>query len=546
MRRHTESDRRNVAPDVCFEATEQRRLYTDGDGVCANIAADGTAGWLSHPSLADAMATHLVIYFSSAFLAVLITPAVIRLAHRIRAVDRPGVRAVHKSPIPRIGGVAIFLSAICPLVAALLVSDSVDHAFGEMRSETIVLLCAVTFIFLVGLVDDLKSLPARFKFLAEILAGVVLCLAGIRIERIALTNDWVLVLNEWGCVLTVLWVVGITNAVNLSDGLDGLAAGISAIACGTIAVFAVHSGDAAMCIFMLALLGSLSGFLLFNFNPAKVFMGDCGSLFLGFTIASASVLCVAKSAALVGLALPALALGIPIFDTLFAMLRRFLERRSLFAPDRSHFHHRLLDLGLHQRQAVMTIYLATLVAAGLGLFMMVNQSLRSLVVFGCVLLLIVLLFRVVNAVRLRETMTRLRERYAVSQQQKQDRQVFEHLQLCFRQVTDPANWWQTVCETAQRMGFTQVSLKTMYSDGRLEEKLWRSPEEHPMPPGLITMTIPCGDGHLIISRQFEIAICVRGSLEAAARRASLFGRLMDEHAPATGLTCNCMPVEENA
>ena len=274
----------------------------------------------------------------------------------------------------------------------------------------------------------------------------------------------------------MLWVVGITNAVNLSDGLDGLAAGISAVACGTIAIFAIHSGDVAMGVFMLALVGSLSGFLVFNFNPAKVFMGDCGSLFLGFTIASASVLCVAKSAALMGLALPALALGIPIFDTLFSMLRRFLERRSLFAPDRRHIHHRLLDLGLHQRHAVMAIHLATLIAAGLGLFMMVNQNVSSLIVFGCVLLLIVLLFRVVGAVRLGETMTRLRQRYAISRQQKQDREVFEHLQLRFRQADNIVRWWQTVCETAQRMGFTWVSLKTTYPDGRLEEKLWHSPQ----------------------------------------------------------------------
>ncbi len=374
-RRHTESNCRNAASDERFESAGRDWGYADGDGVRANVAGDGRGNWISCQPSDDAMATYFTIYLSSAFLAVLITPAVIRLAYRIQAIDRPGVRTVHEKPIPRIGGVAIFLAAICPLAAVLFAGDSVEHAFGTIRREIVVLLCAVTFIFLVGLVDDLRSIPARFKFLAEILAAVVLCLGGIRISKIALTNDWILPLNEWGCVLTVLWVVGITNAVNISDGLDGLAAGISAIACGTIAIFAIHGGDTAMGVFMLALIGSLSGFLLFNFNPAKVFMGDCGSLFLGFTIASTSVLCVAKSAALVGLALPALALGIPIFDTLFAMLRRFLERRSLFSPDRSHFHHRLLDLGLRHRQAVMAIHLATLVATGLGLFMMVNQNL---------------------------------------------------------------------------------------------------------------------------------------------------------------------------
>ena len=187
-----------------------------------------------------------------------------------------------------------------------------------------------------------------------------------------------------------------------------------------------------MAVLMLALLGSLTSFLFFNFNPAKVFMGDCGSLFVGFTISAASVMCVAKSAAFVGLALPVLALGIPIFDTLLSMLRRFLERRSLFSPDRSHFHHRLMDLGLHQRHVVVTIYLATILSASLGLFMMVRQDIGSLIVFGCVLLLIVLLFLVVGSIRLREIVTGLQAKYVLTRRQKQERATFEHLQLQFR------------------------------------------------------------------------------------------------------------------
>ena len=139
--------------------------------------------------------------------------------------------------------------------------------------------------------------------------------------------------------------------------------GISAIACGVIAILAIHGGQAVMAVLMLALLGSLCGFLVFNFNPAKIFMGDCGSLFLGFTIAFSGVMCASKSSALVGLALPILALGIPIFDTLFSMLRRFLERRSLFSPDRSHFHHRLLALGLKQRHVVVVSYAVTCLIA---------------------------------------------------------------------------------------------------------------------------------------------------------------------------------------
>ncbi len=475
------------------------------------------------------MRTYSCVYLGSLLLAILVTPLVVWVASRIGAVDRPGVRAVHTRPIPRIGGVAIFLAAVTLIISVVFLNNNIGQAFRAVRLQLVTLLASAAFIFVTGLVDDLRGLPARCKFLAEFLASAVLCLAGVRISTIALTDQWVLPLGGWGCVLTLLWIIGITNAVNLSDGLDGLAAGVCAIACGVIALFAVHSGDVIMAVIMLALLGSLCGFLVFNFNPARIFMGDCGSLFLGFTIAASSVMCVTKSAALVGLALPALALGIPIFDTLFSMLRRFLERRSLFAPDRSHFHHRLLDLGLHQRQVVIMIYLATLLATGLGLFMMVSESIGSLVVFVCVLLLIVLLFRVAGAVRLTETIERLRYKYAYSRQERLERRTFEHLQLRFRQVHDTVQWWQAICEAAGRMDIVWVSLKTRHPDGRLEEESWRAPHTDPDSSRIVTMTIPFGNGHAGASRQLDIALCIDGSVESAGRRAALLGRLLDEN-----------------
>jgi len=477
------------------------------------------------------MTTYLCVYLGSLVLALLATPVMIWLARWLGAVDRPGIRTVHKLPIPRIGGVAIFLSAMALIVSVIFVNNNIGQAFRAARLQLVTLLGAATLIFAVGLVDDLKGLPARVKFLAELVVALVLCLVGVRISDIAVTDRWVLPLGEWGWLLTVLWVIGITNAVNLSDGLDGLAAGVSAIACGVIAIFAIHGGQAIMGVLMLALLGSLSGFLFFNFNPAKVFMGDCGSLFLGFTIASASVMCTTKSAALVGLALPALALGIPIFDTLFSMLRRFLERRSLFAPDRGHFHHRLLDLGLQQRHAVLAIYLVTLIATGLGLFMMLSGSVSSLVIFGCILLLLVLVFRMVGAVHLHETIAGLQAKYAYSRLQHEEQRAFEHLQLQFRQVQDGTQWWQVICDAAQRMDFAWISLKTTHDDGRTEEELWRSPQTRPDLVRIITMTIPLDedDGGTRSARRFEIAICANGSVESAARRATLFGRLLDEN-----------------
>jgi UDP-GlcNAc:undecaprenyl-phosphate GlcNAc-1-phosphate transferase len=485
------------------------------------------------------MLTYICVFFGASYLAVFITPLVIRLARRIGAVDFPGIRSVHTQPIPRIGGVAIYVSSMCLIVSLLFLNNRIGERFREIWPQVATLLGAATAIFIVGLIDDLRGLPARFKFAVELCGAVALCLVGVKIGVLDLGGGHAIDLGWLGCPVTLLWIVGVTNAVNMSDGLDGLAAGVAAIACAVIAVFSIygstiHTGlaqdnDVIMALFALALLGGLVGFLFFNFNPAKVFMGDCGSLFVGFTIASASVMCVSKSTALVGLALPALALGVPIFDTLFCMLRRFLERRSIFAPDRSHFHHRLVAMGLTHRHAVYAIYAATLLAAGLGLIMLVSDDSLSLAIFAAALVMLIYLFRFVGAVRLHETATRLKDKYSFACQQRSDKKVFENLQLQFRQVRNPDQWRTAVCEAAQKMDFAWIALKTTHGDGRIEDEIWRPPTGKPDLSRIVTMTIPLKNGQTPGgSHHLEVAISVNGSLEAIGRRATLFGRLMDE------------------
>jgi len=243
------------------------------------------------------MKTYLFVYLGSAFLALVITPVVIWLARRLNIADVPDVRKVHTRTVSHIGGVAIFLSMICLTIGVLFLSNVIGDTFRDILPKLIVLLSTAAFIFFVGLIDDIrtKGLRARIKFLAQLAAAIIVCAVGIRIKSVAVA-DWLTLDFGWfSWPITLLWIVGITNAVNLSDGLDGLAAGISAVACGVIAVFAVYIGQPVMAVLMLAMLGSLTGFLFFNFNPAKIFMGDCGSMFLGFTIASSSILCHAKS-----------------------------------------------------------------------------------------------------------------------------------------------------------------------------------------------------------------------------------------------------------
>jgi UDP-GlcNAc:undecaprenyl-phosphate GlcNAc-1-phosphate transferase len=360
-------------------------------------------------------------------------------------------------------------------------------------------------------------------------AAIAVCAIGIRIRSLVVA-DWLTLDFGWfSWPLTILWIVGITNAVNLSDGLDGLAAGISAVACAVIAVFAIYSGSVVMAVLMLALLGSLTGFLLFNFNPAKIFMGDCGSMFLGFTIASSSVLCSMKSSALVGLALPVLALGIPIFDTLFSMLRRYLERRSIFAPDRGHFHHRLLGLGLNQRHAVVTMYALTLFAAGLGMFMMATSNYGSLAVFFCVLLLLFLAFHVVGSVRLKETVAALKRKHAVNRHVWQERRCFEDAQLHFRQAVTFDQWWQAACNAAEQLGFRKLRLPVENGGNPDRTLTWQRDGNEADQSETLRVKIPIrgpgGNSQLNV----EVDVAISGSLESAGHRAALFGRLLDEH-----------------
>ncbi len=308
--------------------------------------------------------SYFLVYLCSSILAIITTLGVIHLSRRFNLVDVPGIRKVHCEPVPRIGGVAIFTSAIAIMVPAFLLVHEAADSFLVIRLRIVVLLSAASFIFFVGLVDDIRGLRSRTKLLAQLLGALAVCSVGIRINSVTFTNTFTVGFGWFSWPITVLWIVGITNAINLVDGLDGLAAGISWVTCGVISVLSLCFGPPAMTVMMFSLLGALTGFLLFNFNPAKIFMGDSGSLFLGFMISSSSVLCGAKTETVVGLALPFLALGIPIFDTLFSMLRRFLERRSIFSADYSHFHHRLLALGLHQRHVVIVSYVMTVLATG--------------------------------------------------------------------------------------------------------------------------------------------------------------------------------------
>jgi len=481
------------------------------------------------------MTFYLLLMAIPFLIALIITPMVRRAALRFGVFAVPNHRSMHNGKIPKLGGAAMFLSFVG---AAFLCAVLFPARAAFLQLLPASLLLGVTILMILGSFDDKYDLNCNLKLSVEILASLIAVAAGWRIDT-AILPGVELDLGWLAWPLTILWIVGVTNAVNISDGLDGLASGVVAIACAVIAIFALHSStlhtggaydnDVMMALFALTLLGSLTGFLIFNFHPAKVFMGDCGSLFVGFTIASISVMCVSKSATLVGLALPALALGVPICDTLLSMLRRFLDRRSLFAPDRGHLHHRMLELGLNQRRAVMVIYAVTLVVAGLGLCLMIGHGLFAVVLFAAALSLIVLLFCAVGVFGLRDTVARFRQKYRSSHRVQEEQRTFESLQLRLRQARGDSAWWPAMCEAAQRMDFAWVSLKTVHPDGRTDIEIWRRPDSPPTDLSrLIMMTVPFRNGDPGCRHELEIAIHVNGSYESAAHRGTLFGRLLDE------------------
>lgn len=317
---------------------------------------------------------YILLFLISLILTLLLTPWVIKFAHKIGAIDEPTARKVHQNSITRLGGLAIFISILSSVLVSFFLFPEL---FGSVIHSPVQIFISVSCfisIFILGFIDDVKSLRTGIKFGVQFLVAALIYYAGFRISNI--TNPLgvgVLSVELLDFPLTVLWIVGITNAFNLIDGLDGLASGISVIACTSIFVVSVNSGYVLPAVFSLIIMGSMIGFLRYNFYPAKIFLGDSGSLFIGFCLAFLSIESATKVATGFSVLFPLLVLALPITDTIISMLRRFLgsyldqnsnvnskslsDRISgMFNPDRSHIHHQLLSRGLTHRNSVIVLY----------------------------------------------------------------------------------------------------------------------------------------------------------------------------------------------
>ena len=315
------------------------------------------------------------------------TPYSKKLSRKLGAIDYPKARGMHREPIPRMGGFAI----IAGFMATMLI---LIPFIQEFRTPQFVgFIVGALIIALLGMFDDMYSLDAKLKFSIQILAALIAVYSGTRINTSFI--PFYTYLKEFEIPLTIVWIVGLTNAVNLIDGLDGLAAGVSSIGALCLMALCFLSGSETAVVFTAALAGSCLGFLPRNFNPAEVIMGDTGATFLGYVLAVSSIIGVFKYYALLSLILAVMVLALPILDTAFAMLRRALSGKPIMTADRGHLHHRLIDAGLSPKQAVVILYILSATTGIIAIFIAIRDLRAILIVLASigVLALMLLIYR---------------------------------------------------------------------------------------------------------------------------------------------------------
>ena len=333
----------------------------------------------------------LILAFVVAFLASYsTTPIAVKIAHKVGAIDVPkDNRRMHKKPIPRLGGIAIVFGFMVSVIC-----------FVRLPWEYIGILLGGIIIMLMGAIDDVKPLPAYLKFAIQILAALIPVLSGVRIEffnSFSVLSDTQYYILGWLAVpVTIFWIVALTNAMNLIDGLDGLSAGVACISSLCLLIVALMHNQVHVAMVTACLAGGCFGFLPYNFNPAKIFMGDSGSTFLGYMLACISIEGMLKGyTTIISVAVPLVVLALPLLDTTVAILRRVINHKPIMQPDRGHLHHKLIDKGYSQKQAVLILYS---ICTAFGIFAIVLSGfgvLRALLLLGAVLVfaLLWILFR---------------------------------------------------------------------------------------------------------------------------------------------------------
>ncbi len=451
-------------------------------------------------------------FIFSCLLAIALTAWVRRWATRKGLLDLPAKGRLHKRAVPRVGGLGIAAP-----VLGLLFAWAVVRQWPTLDTTVLPLLGGGLVILAAGLIDDLRGLRAGQKFAAQLLAAV-LCASAGRIETLDLPGLVHLELGPCSWPLTVLWLVAAANAINFVDGIDGLASGISAIASAIVLTVAIITGQVLTALLAAAILGATVGFLVFNFPPARIFMGDCGSMFLGLMLAALAVRCSQAACSTKGLLLPALAMGVPILDMALSVVRRVQGRRAFFRPDYGHVHHQFLRGGLSHCQALVRICGGTAAAAVLGLAIVRARGLDILVIAGGSMLILLWVFLGAQR-RCAETID------------PQSHEVMDLWTLAFREARDFEAWWATLCQAAHRLGFVRLSMCVTNRDGSIRQLVWQSdPAASPDP--LRLFVVRAEQSRPGPPLDIETFLPLGQSLQKAAAQASMLNDLVKRHSVA--------------
>lgn len=327
--------------------------------------------------------TPRIAFLFATLFAGLLTPLIRELAVRFQALDHAlTARKIHGRPVPRLGGIAIVSAFYLTLLGLALWRAGFAGEFFKDEAQAAGFLFGGLCIGLLGVYDDLRGCRAGQKFAVQFAVATLVYAVGFRIEGVSIPFGPSLDLAALSLPVTLLWIVGVTNAFNLIDGLDGLAGGVALVAVGTNLVIAMSRGEQVMVLIYAALAGSILGFLFYNFNPASIFMGDTGSMFLGFVLGTTAIQFNQKASAAFAILIPITALGLPLLDTALAVVRRAAGGRPIFQADREHIHHRLLELGLSQRQAVLTLYSLSVLLGVMAIALSYASSTQSVAILG--------------------------------------------------------------------------------------------------------------------------------------------------------------------
>jgi len=483
-----------------------------------------------------------------AFLAaLLITPITSAIARKHGWIDLPGLRKIHREPVAYLGGAAVlaaFLLSLCavpwlPVVTTLEV---------PLDRQVVAILVGGLMMFGVGLRDDIQRMGAMAKLFVQLSAAGLVVLSGVSIDGIWLARpESIGILSflgdydmggtridfgVFGVPLTILWIVGATNALNIIDGLDSLASGLSVIACGAIAWVAFGEGHVAVGLMLIALMGAIGGFMPHNLHPARVFLGDAGSLSIGFILSATAALVASDASSLSGFSIPLIALGIPILDTTFAMARRFIEGRSMMSADRNHIHHRLIKLGFGQRRAVATLVGTSVAATSLVVFAATMGDTAQLVALAAAILGLCLLFSASGAIRIKESVDAFRQVASSARSVSDEKHAVDELALAFREATTLEEWWRVVTKAGEILGFSELTMEGQRRDGSTFRLEWVPGDAMDAPSGFITrIEIPVNDrreGGLLV---LQASVSHDSSTATLGRRLALFHPFLSFNGP---------------